>query len=158
MAAIPDIQKRVFEHSSIFATTMGKMMEFHEKSGPAQLSPPPIFVRVHEDSRTSLTQGDLRFTLWVGPIPIKWLAHHEAGPSPTSFADLMIEGPMAYWRHEHIFTQEATGVRLTDRVTLAHKTGLQGIFTHLMFDGLPLRILFLFRHLKTRWALGRSKN
>jgi ligand-binding SRPBCC domain-containing protein len=145
----------VYAHSSTFDTTMAKMVKFHEQSGPAQLSPPPIFVRVHEDTRTSLVQGDLRFTLWMGPIPIRWLARHEAGPSDTSFADVMVEGPMAYWRHEHIFTQETNGVRLTDRVTLAHKSGIQGLLTRLMFDGLPLRILFMFRHLKTRWALRR---
>jgi ligand-binding SRPBCC domain-containing protein len=155
VAEIAKTSLKVYEYSSLFNTTMAKMTRFHETSGPAQLSPPPIFVQVHEDTRTSLAQGDLRFTLWMGPIPIKWLARHEAGPTPTSFADLMVEGPMAYWRHEHIFTQESNGVRLTDRVTLAHKNGIQGLLTRLMFDGLPLRILFIFRHLKTRWALQR---
>lgn len=148
----------VFETSSLIKTTMPHIIEFHEDPAAlSKLSPPPIFAQMRRDDRQSLTEGDLEFTLWLGPIPIKWWARHEPGPTATSFADRMVDGPMAYWRHEHIFTQEADGVRLTDRVTLAHKGGLQGLFTRLMFDGLPLRILFFYRHLRTRMAIGGDK-
>jgi ligand-binding SRPBCC domain-containing protein len=147
--------KKVFEKKTIFNTTLEKMTRLHAESGPAQLTPPPIFVQVKRDTRTSLTEGELEFTLWMGPVPIRWLARHEAGPTPTSFADLMINGPMAYWRHEHIFQPEKDGVALIDRVTLAHHSGIRGLFTRLAFDGLPLQMLFIFRHLKTRWMLSR---
>lgn len=145
-----------YEKSTVFKTTLDEMTSLHAKIGPAQLSPPPIFVQVHRDTRTSLTEGELEFTLWMGFIPIRWLARHEAGSTPTSFADVMERGPMQYWRHEHIFTPVEGGVMLTDRVTLAHKAGWQGLLTRLIFDGLPLRILFLYRHLKTRWLLRRQ--
>ncbi len=143
----------VFEKSTVFNTTLEKMTQLHATIGPAQLSPPPIFVQVHRDTRTSLTEGELEFTLWLLFIPVRWLARHEAGSTSTSFADLMITGPMAYWRHEHIFTQVSDGVILTDRVTFKHKDGFKGLLTRMMFDGVPLRILFIFRHLKTRWLL-----
>jgi ligand-binding SRPBCC domain-containing protein len=132
---------------------MQKMIDLHTKSGPAQLTPPPIFVTVQRDSRTSLATGDLQFTLWFLFVPVRWHARHEPGPTPTSFADVMVSGPMRYWRHEHIFEPEGDGVRLIDRITLAHHEGISGILTRLFFDGFPLRMLFWFRHLKTRWML-----
>ncbi|MGB1288022.1 MAG: hypothetical protein ACPG7F_15905, partial [Aggregatilineales bacterium] len=63
------------------------------------------------------------------------------------------EGPMKYWRHEHIFREVEGGIELTDRLTRAHKPGLTGLLTRLAFDGIPLRILFFYRHLRTRMAV-----
>lgn len=152
-ATTPD-NTRVFEKRSVMKTTMAEMLAFHEDpAAMPKLSPPPIIVRVKRDDRTSLTEGELEFTLWFGPVPIHWLARHEPGPTETSFADRMIEGPMAYWRHEHIFEETADGIALIDRVTVAHKPGLPGLLTRLMFDGVPLRILFFYRHLRTRRAV-----
>lgn len=152
------MKTKVYEKSTVFKTTLDAMKTLHERIGPAQLSPPPIFVQVHRDTRTSLTEGELEFTLWMGFIPIRWLARHESADSPHAFADRMIQGPMAFWRHEHIFTPVENGVKLTDRLTIAHKDGLQGLLTRLMFDGIPLQILFFYRHLKTRWLLRRGKS
>lgn len=135
-------------------TTIQQVWDFHARSNAFQLlTPPPMFVQVRDNQLTSLTNGDIRFTLWLVFIPVAWWARHQPGPIETSFADLMVEGPMAYWRHEHIFRAVADGVELTDHITLAHKPGLAGLFTRLFFDGLPLRILFFYRHLRTRWAL-----
>jgi ligand-binding SRPBCC domain-containing protein len=147
----------VFETSSILKSTMDRVLAFHQDpSALSMLTPPPIFTQLLEDRRSSLSAGDLIFRLWFGPIPVRWHAQHQAGPIPTSFADLMIAGPMAYWRHEHIFEVVPQGIRLTDRVTIAHKPGFRGLLTRLLFDGIPLRILFFYRHFRTRLAVERS--
>lgn len=156
MSAVKTIPSntKVYEKSTIMNTTLKKMMAFHESPEAfGKLVPPPMIAQLREDHRTSITDGDLKFTLWMGPIPIKWHARHQEGPTETSFADLMIEGPMAYWRHEHIFDVVADGVKLTDRITLAHKDGFQGFLTRLMFDGISLKFLFFYRHLRTKWAV-----
>jgi len=62
---------------------------------------------------------------------------------------------MAYWRHEHIFEETPGGAALIDRVTLAHKPGIMGLVTRLIFDGLPLRFLFFYRHWRTRQAVEK---
>jgi ligand-binding SRPBCC domain-containing protein len=148
---------RVFEKSSIIKTDLETLVAFHENPKAIRLlTPPPIFVQVREDKRLSLTEGDLLFTLWFAFIPVKWHARHEAGSIPSSFADLMIEGPMAYWRHEHIFEPMESGVKLTDRITLAHKTGWRGLLSRLFFDGLPLQFLFFYRHLRTKWKTEKK--
>lgn len=151
------VQTHVYEKSSIMPTTLDKMTAFHENPAALRkLTPPPIFIQLREDNRTSLRNGDLKFTLWFGPIPLKWHVQHEPGPTEHSFADRMLSGPMGYWRHEHIFTEVAGGIKLTDRLTIGHKKGLSGLLTRLMFDGIPLRILFFYRHLRTRMALRNA--
>lgn len=150
-------QAHTYEKRSVIKTTMAKMIAFHQdREALAILTPPPIFVQTHRDDRTAFDAGELEFTLWFGPLPLRWIARHEAGPTETSFADRMVSGPMAYWHHEHIFHEVEGGVELTDRVTLAHQPGLQGFFTRLMFDGLPLRLLFFYRHLRTRMSIAEK--
>ena len=150
----PPANARVFEKSSLIQTTLADLRRFHEAPGAfARLTPPPIRMTVHRDDRRSLTAGEIEFTLSFGPLPIRWIARHEAGPTPHSFADTQVKGPLAYWRHEHIFAEVATGVRLTDRVALSHRPGFRGLLTRLAFDGLPLRLLFAYRHWRTRRAL-----
>lgn len=142
---------RTFEHRSVVAAPVEALMAFHSEPGALwKLTPPPIFPQALQDTRTSLTSGELVFRLWFGPIPVRWVARHEPGPTPTSFTDRMIEGPMALWEHQHIFETVAGGTALVDRIALAHKSGLPGLLTRLVFDGLPLRILFLYRHWRTR--------
>lgn len=153
----PPSNQRVFRKSSVIKTSLAEIRRFHEAPRAlASLTPPPIRMRVQRDDRLSLSEGEIEFTLSFGPIPIRWVARHEAGPTPDSFADAQVNGPLAYWRHEHIFTEVAGGVQLTDRITLAHRSGFAGLLTRLAFDGLPLRLLFAYRHWRTRRALEAS--
>jgi len=157
MSAAKSAGRRSFCKTSIIAqASVAELRQFHEDSRAfARLTPPPLYVQLRRDDRRSLTEGEIEFTLWFGPWPIRWLARHEPGPSPDSFADLQLRGPLAYWRHEHIFRQVAAGVALTDRITLAHRPGPLGLLTRLAFDGLALRLLFGFRHWRTRRALRK---
>ena len=130
---------------------MENIIAFHDHPRAINLlTPPPIFVQCLRDDRKSLTEGKLIFRLWLGPIPVRWVARHEPGPTETSFIDRMRDGPLAAWQHEHIFRAVPGGVELTDCITFAHKPGLPGFLTRLLFDGLPLRLLFTYRHWRTR--------
>ena len=153
----PPAFTRVFQKSSVIKTTLAEIKRFHEAPRAlASLTPPPIRMQVQRDERRSLTEGEIEFTLSFGPLPIRWIARHQPGPTADSFADLQLRGPLAYWRHEHIFAEVAGGVALTDRITLAHRPGFIGLLTRLAFDGLPLRLLFVYRHWRTRRALQSS--
>lgn len=146
--------RTVFETKSIMQGTVRQLWDFHAQPNAfAILTPPPIFIQMRENKLRSLTEGTVDFTMWLGPIPLRWVAQHEPGPVETAFIDRQLSGPMAYWEHQHIFRAVEGGVELTDHVTLEHKPGLAGLFTRLMFDGLPLRIFFFYRHLRTRLAL-----
>lgn len=142
----------VFEHQSVIPTTMDSMIAFH--SDPAALSrltPPPVIMQLHRDDRSSLTEGELEFTLWFGPIPARWVARHEPGPTPKSFADRQIRGPLKSWRHEHIFEAVPGAVKLTDRIQYEHaEGGAWPLFTRVFFSKPNLKVFFIYRHLRTR--------
>lgn len=140
-----------FEHTSVLPAPLEKIWAFHEQPNAfGILTPPPIFVQVHRREMVSLRQGEIEFTLWFAFFPIRWLALHEPGSTPTSFVDRMLRGPLKTWRHEHRLEATPNGTRLTDQITIEHHDGWRGVLTRLMFDGLALRMLFVYRHLQTR--------
>ena len=52
------------------------------------------------------------FTMWLGPLPVRWLARIEA-VSPNGFSDRQLVGPFAEWVHRHSFikvSEQATDV------------------------------------------------
>jgi ligand-binding SRPBCC domain-containing protein len=143
--------EKTFEHRSFIPTSPEHVMAFHaEPRALTRLAMPPTVIQVLRDERASLTSGEIEFNLWLGPVPVRWVAVHEPGPIDTSFTDRMVRGPMACWEHQHIFEPAQDGTWLIDRITLAHKPGLRGFLTRLLFDGLPLRLLFIYRHWRTR--------
>ncbi len=147
---------KVFEHRSVINTTVEEMTAFHEHPRAFQrLTPPPVFIRVHRKDLDSLTAGEVEFTMWMGLIPVRWIARHEPGPIETSFIDRQLKGPLQTWEHQHIFQPVEDGVELIDRISLAHKPGWRGWLTRLFFDGVPLRMLFIYRHWRTKRALIR---
>lgn len=142
---------KIFEARTVVPATMAQMIAFHgDPRALGWLTPPPIIMRIQHDTRSSLTEGDLEFTLWFLFVPVRWTARHEPGSTETSFRDRMLRGPMRFWLHEHRFEEVDDGIELVDHVTYEHKRGWQGVLTRLVFDGLPLRLLFFYRHLRTR--------
>lgn len=147
---------KVFEHRSVMDTTVEALMAFHEHPRAFQrLTPPPVFIQVHRKEMAALNDGEVEFTMWMGLIPVRWIARHEPGPIETSFIDRQLQGPLQTWEHQHIFQPVEDGVELIDRISLAHKPGWRGWLTRLFFDGVPLRILFMYRHWRTRRAVVR---
>lgn len=143
---------KTFEKRSIIPVTMAQMTAFHNDPQVIRwLTPPPIYVQFRRDTRTSLTEGELDMTLWFLVLPVHWTARHEPGPTETSFQDRMIRGPLEVWVHQHVFREVPGGVELIDHLDYEHrKGGFWGFFTRLMFDGLPLQILFAYRHWQTK--------
>jgi ligand-binding SRPBCC domain-containing protein len=149
--------ERIFIHRSVMPATLGQLFAFHEAPDAfGMLAMPPLIVQLLEDTRSSLTEGELSFRMWFGPVPLRWRVRHEPGPIESAFKDVQVEGPMARWEHEHIFEPVEGGAQLTDRITLAHKPGWRGWLTRLVFDGPPLRLLFIYRHWRTRRELAKT--
>ncbi len=148
---------RVFVHRSEMPGTLQALQRFHEAPMAFErLAPPFLQLRIEQDRRRSLTEGEVVLRMGPGPLAIRWLARHEAGPTAHSFTDRLIDGPLACWVHQHIFEAQERGVALTDRITLAHRPGWRGLLTRLLFDGPALRLLFVYRHWRTRRALAEA--
>lgn len=116
------------------------------------LTPPGARVRVR-DGGGPLEEGlVVRFTMWLGPLPVHWVARHEE-VGPDGFVDVMVEGPLASWRHTHRFV--ATGAATTevhDHIEYEHPPGLAGVRTRVLFGRPALEVLFAHRRRATRAA------
>lgn len=146
----------VFEHRFRVEAPVEAVARFH--AGPSVLqvlTPPPVRVELHRFG--DLEEGmEAEFTLWIGPLPIRWKARHE-DVGPTGFVDVQVEGPMASWRHTHRFEalgREATEV--VDRIEYAHPRGLAGVGTRAMFNRASLEGVFFYRALATRRSLAEG--
>ena len=92
-----------FKHSFEVAAPQAEVAAFHRGSASmGAITPPPVIVRVHH-APPQLAEGDtMDFTLWLGPLPIRWVARIEQ-VTPVSFVDRQVRGPFKSWRHLHTY-------------------------------------------------------
>lgn len=142
-----------FTHTFRVNAPQAAVAEFHGRSASmGAITPPPMIVQVHT-APERLSSGDtMDFTLWAGPIPVRWIARIE-DVSPEGFVDRQVRGPFASWVHRHRF------VRVDDRTTDVvdeveaelKRHPFWGLVGALMWLGMPL--LFAYRGWKTRRRL-----
>ncbi|RIK43227.1 MAG: hypothetical protein DCC55_06360 [Chloroflexi bacterium] len=122
----------------------------------AAITPPPILVQVHR-APARLGEGDeMEFTLWLGPLPLRWLARIEQ-VTPVSFVDRLVRGPFACWLHHHTFIPKKDGT--THVVDMVKVQFSHNLFWKLigvaMWSGMPL--LFAYRSWRTRRLLKDAR-
>lgn len=142
-----------FTHTFRVNAPQAAVAEFHSRSASmGAITPPPMIVRVHT-APERLSSGDtMDFTLWAGPIPVRWAARIE-DVSPDGFVDRQLQGPFASWVHRHRFVR--VGDRTTDVVDEVEaelkRHPFWGLVGALMWLGMPL--LFAYRGWKTQRIL-----
>jgi len=143
---------RSYTHRFRVKASLDKVTAFHgDTRALKQLTPPPLIVSFNDIE--PLAEGSIAdFTMWLGPLPIRWVAkHHDVHQS--GFRDIQVRGPFQAWEQIHSFVQ------LTENETevLDHIQALPsqhlfwGIISRLMWLNLP--ILFAYRAWKTKRAL-----
>jgi ligand-binding SRPBCC domain-containing protein len=142
-----------FQHRFRVDAPLADVAEFHSNSASmAAITPPPIIVQVHQ-APVVLQDGDeMDFTLWLGPLPLRWLARIE-DVTARGFVDRQVRGPMQRWEHRHSFVPSDDGAtEVVDVVEVELRRHLLwGPLGLGMWLGLP--ILFAFRGWKTRKLL-----
>jgi ligand-binding SRPBCC domain-containing protein len=142
-----------YHHCFRVRASLARVAEFHRHAASmAAITPPLIIIRTHHAPPVLADGDEMDFTMWLGPLPVRWLARIEA-VSPAGFSDRQLSGPFAEWVHRHTFVavgENTTEVR--DEITLRLRPhplwwpiGLG------MRLGLP--ILFAFRAWKTKRIL-----
>ena len=123
----------------------------HNTSALKQLTPPPTIVQIQ--SVEPLAEGSVsRFTLWVGPLPLRWTAIHK-NVSGNGFTDIQQSGPAKKWAHTHTFTEiDATHTRVNEHIEYEHKRGFWGLVTRLLFSYPNLYFMFCYR----RWITNKA--
>ena len=96
-----------------------------------------------------------RFTLWVGPQPLRWTAVHR-NVSEHGFTDVQAEGPVKKWEHTHTFSRETeTVTEIWEHIEYEHNGGVWGLVTRVLFARLNLYLMFTYRRWVTRRYLRR---
>ena len=147
-----------YKHSFIVQAPLAAVREFHSQSNSmGAITPPPVVVQIHA-APALLAEGDeMDFTMWLGPLPIRWLARIEE-VTPISFVDRLVDrqvrGPFTSWRHLHTF------VPLDDNNTIVQDQVEASLssrwFWRLVGWGmwLNLPILFAYRAWATKRQMG----
>jgi ligand-binding SRPBCC domain-containing protein len=146
----------IFNYSFTVNAPLAAVSDFHRDTSVLKLlTPPPIFAQIHtyeplgENSMAS-------FTLWFGPIPIRWQAVH-SNVDQNGFTDTQVRGPLKRWRHTHRFAaiDEAT-TRINEHIEYEHNSGLKGVISRLLFSPMALYFLFTARMVLTRKFVQRT--
>ena len=142
-----------YRHSFEVAATQAAVADFHRSAASmGAITPPPVVVRIHRAPKHLVEGDEMDFTLWLGPLPIHWLARIEE-VTPISFVDRQLLGPFGKWRHLHTYIATSPGRTLViDQIEAEFggtwRSKLLGLG---MWLSLPL--LFAYRGWKTRRLL-----
>jgi ligand-binding SRPBCC domain-containing protein len=117
----------------------------HDTTALKKLTPPPVIVQIH--SLEPLAENSISvFTLWFGPLPLRWRAVHSSVDPASGFTDTQTAGPMAAWRHRHSWTPLPGGAtEMREQIEFEHKTGWTGLLTRILFAPPMLRLMLAYR-------------
>lgn len=122
----------------------------HDTYALKKLTPPPVIVQIH--AAEPLAEGSRsEFTLWFGPVPVRWTAVHSKVDRALGFTDTQIRGPMKFWQHRHEWrAEDAQTTVVTDQIEFEHHPRLRGLATRLLFARPFLQLMFTYRKWATR--------
>jgi ligand-binding SRPBCC domain-containing protein len=146
----------IFETTFTVNAPLESVAAFHADTSALKiLNPPLFFVQFHRID--PMAEGSIaEFTLWMGPLPIRWRAVH-SGVGPGGFTDTMENGPMASWRHTHRYAavdEETT--RIYEHIEYEYPAGWRGLLSRILFSRLGLTALFTYRKWATRRKLSQE--
>ena len=127
--------------------------DFHYRPDALRrLTPPPVIVQAR--GIQPLGEGShSEFTLWFGPLPVRWLAHHVRVNRSEGFTDVQEQGPFLQWEHTHAWRADGPNLtEMTEMVRYEHHPGWKGLLTRLLFAPPMLRLMFAYRRRVIRQA------
>jgi ligand-binding SRPBCC domain-containing protein len=143
----------VFDYRFTVNARLSAVRDFHhDTSALKRLTPPPTIVQLHE--MEPLAEGSVsKFTLWVGPLPLRWTAVHR-NVSERGFTDVQSAGPAKKWEHTHTFSRVSEDVtEICEHIEYEHQRGFWGIVTRVLLARPNLYLMFTYRKNVTRWSL-----
>jgi ligand-binding SRPBCC domain-containing protein len=145
-----------FQRSFEVLAPVEKVVSFHQSARSLKAITPPFFFMSGIQAPEYLSEADdMAFTLWMGPIPVRWEARIE-NVTEAGFDDVQRHGPFQTWIHAHRFEAKAAEQTLVhDEIEYRlRKHWFWGPIGLMMSLGLPL--LFWYRSRKTKDLLERS--
>jgi ligand-binding SRPBCC domain-containing protein len=148
------------QYSSCFRVQapLGRVAEFHRDTKVLKhLTPPPLIVKFNE--LQPLAEGSVAdFTIWIGPLPIRWVAIHSDVDPEIGFTDTQVAGAFEAWTHRHSFSAlDGNSTEIRDEIkALPSRHPFWGLVSRFIWLNLP--ILFAYRAWRTRKALEQGIN
>ncbi len=134
------------------AASPSALFAFHEAPGALErLTPPGERIEVIEDPKSLRVGSRVTLKMWMGPVPVIWIAEHTEYAPPHLFADRQVKGPFAKWYHRHRFVDDgAGGTLLRDEIEFEPPLGILGATLAGNALRAKLEKTFAYRHAKTK--------
>ncbi|CDN15397.1 MAG: SRPBCC family protein [Richelia sp.] len=140
-----------FHYSSVINAPVETVWEFHERPDILQLLTPPWQPVEVIRREGGLDVGAMtQFNLFIGLIPITWLAKHTEYNKYCLFTDEQVSGPFQSWMHRHKFADENGKTRLTDEISFSLPGGEPIEFMAGWLIQTQLESMFRYRHKVTK--------
>ncbi len=140
-----------FEKTSRINAPVDRVWRFHERSDILNiLTPPWQPVQIMRREGGLGVGAASEFRLWIGPIPVQWIAVHTVCEPERLFVDVQETGPMAAWQHQHRFEPHGDQTQLTDVIDYEIPGGswVEQVLSQWVSD--RLSDMFDYRHRVTR--------
>ncbi len=141
-----------FVKESRIAAPPARVFAFHESPGAlGRLTPPGERIVVERGGESLQVGSRVVLRMYLGPIPMRWVAEHVEYDPPRVFADRQVSGPFACWNHRHVMLDDgAGGTILRDEIDFDPPLGALGRLLAGGFLRKKLERQFDFRHQATR--------
>ncbi|MEH2363692.1 SRPBCC family protein [Nostoc sp.] len=140
-----------FKHSSVINAPPEVVWKFHERSDILQLLNPPWQPVQVVRREGGLNVGAItEFRLFLGPLPLTWLARHTECEKYRLFTDEQISGPFESWVHRHEFEPENGKTKLTDAISFSMPGGGTVELVSGWLVQVQLEAMFRYRHYVTK--------
>ncbi len=140
-----------FKYSSVINAPLEVVWKFHERPDILQLLTPPWQPVQVVRREGGLDVGAItEFRLFLGLLPLTWLARHTEYEQYRLFTDEQISGPFEIWVHRHKFELENSQTRLTDDISFSMPGGGTVEFISGWLVQVQLEAMFRYRHYVTK--------
>jgi ligand-binding SRPBCC domain-containing protein len=141
-----------FHYSSLVDAPVETVWAFYERPDILTLLTPPWQpVQVIRREGGLGPGAESEFRLWLGPIPVPWVAQHTDEYEPYRlFTDIQVIGPLEAWTHRHRFIPENGQTRLVDEISFALPAGWLSEPLIGSFVNQRLTDMFRYRHQVTQ--------
>ena len=140
-----------FKRSSLIDAPVEVVWRFHERQDILQILTLPWQPVQIVRREGGLDVGAItEFRIFLGPIPVQWVARHTECEQYRLFTDEQVKGPMQSWVHRHQFTTEGGKTRLTDAIAYSLPGDFLAEFVLGWWVNSRLDEMFRYRHEVTK--------
>ena len=153
-----------FQFSTLINAPVEIVWNFHERQDILEILTPPWQPVQIVRREGGLDVGAItEFRIFLGPIPVRWIARHIECEQNHIFTDKQIEGPLQSWLHRHQFASKNGQTRLTDTIEYELPGGQIAEFLLGWWVNSRLQEMFCYRHEVTKrecekLSMGSSSN